>query len=121
MLGHGCLLVAVVQWLLTWIRQSVAPPDYLNVTNESLSFLFALYAVAMIAIGFARRRTLDRLLGLLAIGFVVLKLYLYDVWLLDRLYRISAFVALGILLLAASYLYSRWKDKLDVLWSARTD
>jgi uncharacterized membrane protein len=64
---------------------------------------------------------MDRLLALGAIGFVVVKLYFYDVWLLDRLYRISAFVALGILLLAASYLYSRWKDKLDVLWSAGSD
>lgn len=120
-LGHGCLLVAVVQWLLTWISRNVARPDHLNVTSESLSFLFAIYAITMITIGFARRRTIDRLLGLLAIGFVVFKLYFYDVWLLDRLYRISAFVALGILLLAASYLYSRWKDKLDVLWTTGTD
>lgn len=120
-LGHSCLLVAAVQWLFLWTSRSFPPSDHLNITSECLSFLFALYAVAMITIGFARRRALDRLLGLLALGFVVLKLYFYDVWLLDRLYRISAFVALGILLLAASYLYSRWKDKLDLLWTSKID
>jgi uncharacterized membrane protein len=46
---------------------------------------------------------------------VVIKLYLYDVWLLTRFYRVSAFVALGILLLVASYVYSRFKEKLDLL------
>jgi len=120
-LGHSCLLVAVIQWLLTWISRNVARSDHLNVTSESLSFLFAFYAIVMITIGFARRRALDRFLGLLAIGFVVVKLYFYDVWLLDRLYRISAFVALGVLLLAASYLYSRWKDKLDLIWASKMD
>ncbi len=121
LVGHACLLVSVVEWLLTWIGRDVAQGDRLNIGSESLSFLFAIYAVIMIALGFAKRRAIDRLLGLLAIGFVVLKLYFYDIWLLDRLYRISAFVALGFLLLAASYLYSRWKDKLDLIWPPKTD
>ena len=36
---------------------------------------------------------------------VVVKLYLYDVWLLSALYRMAAFAILGVLLLAASFLY----------------
>jgi uncharacterized membrane protein len=40
-------------------------------------------------------------------------------WLLTHFYRISAFVALCVLLLAASYLYSRFKDKLDVLLTSK--
>jgi uncharacterized membrane protein len=39
---------------------------------------------------------------------VIAKLYLYDVWLVDRLYRIVAFTVLGALLLVASWIYSRW-------------
>jgi uncharacterized membrane protein len=50
------------------------------------------------------------------IGFVICKLYLYDVWLLTRFYRISAFVALGTLLLLASYVYSRFRNKLEIIW-----
>ena len=118
-LGHGCLLIAALQWVLTWVSRHVAGPDHWNALSESVSVLLGVYAITMIAIGFARRRALDRLLGLFALGVVVLKLYVYDICLLDRLYRITAFVVLGILLLAASYLYSRWKEKLDVLLTDR--
>ncbi len=52
---------------------------------------------------------MNRHLGLVLLGIVVLKLYLYDVWLMTAFYRISAFVALGVLLLAASFIYSRFK------------
>jgi uncharacterized membrane protein len=120
-LSHICLLIAAMEWLVSGIRHEVSPSDQLSVINEAMSFLFASYAVVMITVGFARRQSLDRLLGLAALGIVVLKLYLYDIWQLDRFYRISAFVALGVLLLAASYLYSRWKDKLDALWIGKTE
>jgi len=71
--------------------------------------------VAVIVIGVWRRSSVDRLLGLTLLGLVIAKLYCYDVWLLNRFYRITAFIALGLLLLASSYLYSRFRDKLDVL------
>ena len=52
------------------------------------------------------------MIGLVAL--VVAKLYLYDIWLLTRFYRITAFVALGVLLLAASFVYSRFKLRAGV-------
>ncbi len=116
-IAHSSLLIAVSQWLIIGIRYQVLPASQSSTISESLSFLFAGYAVVMITAGFLKERTIDRLIGLAAIGLVILKLYVYDVWQLDRFYRISAFVALGILLLAASYLYSRWKDKLDAIWA----
>jgi uncharacterized membrane protein len=45
----------------------------------------------------------------------VAKLYLVDVWVLGRLFRITAFLALGILLLALSYLYSRLRPVFERL------
>jgi hypothetical protein len=48
----------------------------------------------------------NRMLGLALMGLVVLKLYLSDVWELGRVFRITAFLGLGVLLLLASYLYS---------------
>ncbi len=64
-----------------------------------------------------RRSRFDRLAGLALFIGVVGKLYCYDVWQLTRFYRISAFVGLGLLLLAASYIYSRFREKLEVLWA----
>jgi uncharacterized membrane protein len=114
-LGHACLLYAVVRELNTWAMHNFEPLARGNFISESVSVFLALYAVAMITSGVIRKLPVDRVIGLVLIGIVVIKLYLYDVWLLTRFYRVSAFVALGILLLVASYVYSRFKEKLDLL------
>jgi uncharacterized membrane protein len=115
LVGHLCLLTAGLRALDVWIQPFTAPLDRASVTSEAYSILLALYGVAVIVIGVWRRSSVDRLLGLTLLGLVVAKLYIYDVWLLDRFYRITAFVVLGLLLLGSSYLYSRFRDKLDVL------
>ncbi len=79
------------------------------------SVIFAGYGLLFLGSGFARRSAFPRILGLLLFAVVVVKLYFYDIWLLDRVYRIVAFVALGGLLLAGSYLYSRFREKLSTL------
>jgi uncharacterized membrane protein len=114
-LAHVCLLDAAVRELYTWAMHNIQPIARESFISESVSVLLALYALAMITSGIARRFYVDRVIGLVVIGFVVAKLYLYDVWLLTRFYRITAFVALGIVLLTASYAYSRFRDKLDLL------
>jgi uncharacterized membrane protein len=65
-----------------------------------------------VIIGVRTRAAIHRILGLALVVFVVAKLYLVDVWVLGRLFRITAFLALGVLLLALSYLYSRFKPTL---------
>ena len=57
--------------------------------------------------GAARGHAITRICGIVLIGCVVAKLYLYDVWLLGQFYRMAAFAILGVLLLTMSYLYSR--------------
>ncbi|MGA8030363.1 MAG: DUF2339 domain-containing protein [Bryobacteraceae bacterium] len=103
--GHACLLIAALRQIAIWAgaRTSLA--------SEIDSLFLATYAVIMIASAVFRASTVDRLLALALIGMVVAKLYLYDVWQLARFYRISAFVALGVLLLAASFLYSRHRSR----------
>ncbi|MBV9764309.1 MAG: DUF2339 domain-containing protein, partial [Acidobacteriaceae bacterium] len=75
------------------------------------SVFLALYGVIVIAYGVLQRSVINRRLGLVLLGIVVVKLYLYDVWLMSSFYRISAFVALGVLLLTASFIYSRLKAR----------
>jgi uncharacterized membrane protein len=60
----------------------------------------------------------NRLAGLILFGVIILKLYFYDVWLLDRFYRVLAFLALGGLLVAGSYIYSRYRERISALWRA---
>ena len=79
--------------------------------STAISILLAAYAVLLVAIGVAAPSAIHRILGLALIGLVVVKLYLYDVWFLGLFYRMAAFAALGALLLAVSYLYSRSRER----------
>jgi uncharacterized membrane protein len=119
LVGHVCLLIAALRALELGIQPFTAPLDRASIAGVAYSILLALYGVTVIVIGVLRRSSVDRLLGLTLLGLVIAKLYLYDVWLLNRFYRITAFVVLGILLLSSSYLYSRFRDKLDVLLTDR--
>ena len=75
--------------------------------NLSLTALWAVYAVILLVVGILRRLRPVRLaaLGLLAIP--IIKVFVYDVFALEQVYRIIAFVGLGILLIASGYLYQR--------------
>ncbi len=49
-------------------------------------------------------------IGFALIGLMVLKLYGYDVWQMDNISRISAFIVLGIILLLSSFTFQRLKN-----------
>ncbi len=114
--GHLILLSACLFELNDWILTGVSIENRASVIAIGVSILMALYAVVLIGIGVAARSVLDRILGLGLIGLVVLKLYLFDVWEASRLFRMAAFVALGILLLLTSYLYSRFRPTIESWW-----
>jgi uncharacterized membrane protein len=78
-----------------------------NMQNLSLTALWAFYAMILLVIGISKRWRLVRIwaLGLLIIP--IIKVFLYDVWALQTIYRIVAFIGLGILLIAGGYLYQR--------------
>ena len=109
--GHACLILAVLRELELWISRAAAPPNRGSIISEIDSLFLGLYGVLALIYGMRRRSSLERALGLFLLGLLTAKLYLWDVWLLARFYRTTAFVALGVLLLAASYLYSRWKSR----------
>jgi uncharacterized membrane protein len=73
----------------------------------TLSLVWAAYAGIAIAIGlWARYRPL-RAFGIVVLGLLVLKVFVFDLQALERGYRIASFVGVGLLLLAISVLYQR--------------
>ncbi len=115
-IGHFILLSACLFELQTWVETTVSGGNQISAMAIGVSILMALYAVILIVAGVVYRSALNRILGLGLIGLVVLKLYLYDVWEASRLFRMAAFVSLGILLLLTSYLYSRFRPVIESLW-----
>lgn len=105
--GHAVMLGGLCLETVGWAARWAAAANYRSVASMSLSVLGGVYAVLLVAGGAAARNTPTRMLGMGLIAMVVLKLYLYDVWLLGQFYRMAAFAILGVLLLAVSYVYSR--------------
>jgi hypothetical protein len=111
--GHVTLLWALILEIVGWTDRSVQPEDVRNLFTISVSILLAAYGTLLIVLGVLTRTAINRIMGLVLLGIVILKLYLYDIWLLGRIFRIAAFLALGGMLLAVSYVYSRFRPSIE--------
>jgi uncharacterized membrane protein len=73
----------------------------------SYSALWMVYGALLMAVGFCRRSAFVRWQALVLIAVTIGKVFVYDVWELDRGYRVVSFTVLGVLLLAISFAYQR--------------
>jgi uncharacterized membrane protein len=103
--GHAILLWGLSLEAVGWAARTAAPENFRSFASASISILAGTYALLLAGGGSARSHSPTRLLGMILIGMVVVKLYLYDVWLLGQFYRMAAFAILGIVLLVTSYLF----------------
>ena len=113
--GHAVLLFGLSLEIGGWVGRNVIPENQSGIQIIAVSVMMTIYAVILVVIGVKTQAAIHRMLGLALVVLVVTKLYLVDVWVLGRLFRITAFLALGILLLALSYLYSRLRPILGRL------
>ena len=81
----------------------------------SLSLVWAVYGGVMLAVGMNRRSKLLRLMALALLSLTILKVFLFDLSSLERLYRIFSFIVLGAILLAVSFLYQRYRQRMLAL------
>lgn len=81
----------------------------------SLSLIWVLYGGAMLAVGLARRSKLLRLMALGLLSLTILKVFLFDLSSLEKLYRIISFIVLGAILLSVSFLYQRYRQQMGKL------
>jgi uncharacterized membrane protein len=73
----------------------------------STSVMWTAYGMGLVALGFGRLSAVLRYLGLSLLGLTVAKLFTVDLVALDGIYRIVGFIVMGLVLLAASFLYHR--------------
>ncbi len=71
------------------------------------SALWMAYGAMLMVLGFLRRSAFVRWQALLLIAATIAKVFMHDVFELDRGYRIVSFIVLGALLLAISFAYQR--------------
>jgi uncharacterized membrane protein len=114
--GHVTMLVILGIEIVGAVERGVPAADQGSTITVALSVLMAAYAVILVTAGVMAHAAVHRILGLVLAAIVILKLYLLDVWVLGRGFRIAAFLGLGALLLAVSYLYSRFRPSVQKLW-----
>jgi len=77
--------------------------------HATLSVGYAAYALALLGAGIRRRSKLARVVALVILGGTLAKVGLLDLSRLEAIWRIFSFVGLGLLLLAASLLYHKYR------------
>jgi hypothetical protein len=82
------------------------------VQGRLLTVVLGFEGAALLVAGFAWRERVLRLSGLVLFLLCIAKLFAYDLRELDTLSRILSFVVLGVMLLAASWVYSRFREKI---------
>lgn len=82
-----------------------------QVTGSVLTVAWGVEAVALLAAGFALRDRVLRLSGLALFLVCTLKLFFWDLRNLETLPRIVSFIVLGLLLVAVSWVYTRFRDQ----------
>jgi uncharacterized membrane protein len=73
----------------------------------ALSVLWSIYAAGLMAVGFVRRAAAIRWAALSLFALTVIKVMMVDIAVLQQLYRIMAFLVLGVLLLVVAWGYHR--------------
>jgi hypothetical protein len=84
-----------------------------EVTGSVLTVAWGAEAVGLLAAGFALRDRVLRLSGLALFFICTLKLFFWDLRNLETLPRIVSFIVLGLLLLAVSWVYTRFRDQVQ--------
>lgn len=73
----------------------------------TLSTLWLVYALALIIAGVRRKSAGLRWQALTLLGIVIVKVFVFDLSVLDRFYRIVSFLLLGLVLMLISFFYQR--------------
>ncbi|MGC5743954.1 DUF2339 domain-containing protein [Chryseobacterium sp. NFX27] len=99
----------------TYILSSVNDISLIYKTKEHFNILYlpiiwTVLASIFIYISLKKNIPEYSRIGFVLIGIMVLKLYSYDVWQMDNISRITAFILLGIILLLSSFTFQRLKN-----------
>lgn len=86
-----------------------------EVRPTAITLALGLQGAALLAAGFPLRERVLRRSGLALLLFCILKLFVHDLAELEALARILSFVVLGLVLLAVSWTYTRFREQIRKL------
>jgi len=85
---------------------------YQLVSVNLVTIFWLIYSFILITVGIGFRKAGFRLQGLAIMFLILLRVIFVDIRGLEPIYKTIVFIILGSILLAASYLYIKYQDKL---------
>ena len=82
--------------------------DYFSAMQLTLTMIWSVYALGAVGVGIIIKSSYVRLAGMSVLALPVVKLFVFDVFLMEQGYRMIAFVALGGMLLAMGLVYQKY-------------
>ena len=86
--------------------------DLNNIKSLSLSLLWAIYAIIIISTGIIIRLSKVTIAGIGLMFIPIVKLYVYDLWSLENVYKVSLFITLGLIFLISGFLYQKYTERI---------
>jgi len=84
---------------------------YYRISGSLLTVACGIEGVSLLAAGFPLRDRVLRISGLVLLLACILKLFVWDLRHLETLPRIFSFIALGVILLGVSWIYTRFRER----------
>jgi uncharacterized membrane protein len=103
---HFVMLALLSSELIHWLEMARVE----NTFKLSLSILWGSYGLFLIALGLARDEKHLRIAAMVLFAITLLKLFAYDLAGMSTILKTVVMIALGILLLTASFIYNRYKS-----------
>ncbi|MDF1851152.1 MAG: DUF2339 domain-containing protein [Verrucomicrobiales bacterium] len=94
--------------LEVWTALNQFLPDF---RMGGLSIFWAVFALSLLLAGISKSRAALRGIGLVLFSGVVLKIFIIDLAGLDQLFRIIAFILLGLVILFGSFFYLKYRHR----------
>ena len=77
-----------------------------------LTASWSLLALGLFTAGIVLQERMYRWLGLGILACALARVFIFDVWKLETLYRILSFMALGIVLLVLGFIYNKYEERI---------
>lgn len=84
-------------------------------SEKTISVAWGIEGIVLLLLGFILKNRVFRLSGIVVLAVVILKVFLYDLRGLEPLWRIISFIVLGVILLGAGFIYSKYSEEIKKL------
>ena len=106
-------IFSVILFLILNIEVGAFFHDYASQAGfAATSVLWALFSIVLMFLGFLKTRSLLRRCAIGLFGVTLIKVFFVDMSNVSTPYRVISFMILGLMLIGASYLYHRFKDRI---------